>query len=43
MKKKKPWLPRATWHIRPVTKIKDSNKKYDRKKDKQKIRKEGYE
>lgn len=41
--KKKMWLPRATWHIRPVTKVKDSDKKYNRKKDKQRTRKEDYE
>lgn len=31
---------RAVWQIKPVTKVKDSKKKYDRKKDKQKLKKE---
>lgn len=33
---------RAVWQIKPVTKVKDSKKKYDRKKDKQKLRKGDY-
>lgn len=41
MKKKKFKLPRATWHIRPVTKVKESGKKYKRTKEKSKLRKEG--
>lgn len=31
-KKKKITLPRAQWHIRPVTKVKEDGTKYNRKK-----------
>ncbi|WP_268340121.1 hypothetical protein [Bacillus haynesii] len=31
---------RAKWEIKPTTRIKESKKKYDRKKDKQKLKKE---
>lgn len=31
---------RVKWQISPVTKVKDSKKKYDRKSEKNKIRKE---
>lgn len=40
MKKKKIKLPRAVWHIKPVTKVKEDGKKYNRKKDKKDWRKE---
>lgn len=40
MKKKKIKLPRATWHIKPVTKVKDDDTKYNRNKLKSKLRKE---
>lgn len=40
MNKKKFTLPRVTWHIKPITKVKDSHKAYDRKKEKTKLTKE---
>lgn len=41
--KKKATLPRTTWHIRPVTKVKEGDKKYVRGREKQKLRKEELE
>jgi hypothetical protein len=32
---------RMTWHIKPVTKVKDDDTKYNRNKDKQYLRKMG--
>lgn len=46
MKKKKKTIgkmanSRATWHIRPTTKVKDDETKYNRKKEKQKLKQWG--
>jgi hypothetical protein len=33
---------RKSWNIKPVTKIKDSDKKYNRKKDKENLKRNNY-
>lgn len=44
MKKKKPKvkMPRATWHINPIQRIKDDDTKYNRNREKDRLRKEAY-
>jgi len=41
MGKRKPPLPRRTWQIKPVTRVKGNAKAYDRNKAEQTMRKEG--
>lgn len=39
-KKKKIKLPRASWHMKPMTRVKTSDKLYNRKKEKSNWRSE---